>query len=127
MRAHSLTVTASDSSPRGRVLLGALTALTLLCATALAGPAQAHAACPNEALRAEASSLRLPQCRAYELVSPVYTADSGWGCYGGAVGAAPDGETAGFCSVGAFSGALSDNKGFNFYLCLLYTSPSPRD
>ena len=49
MNARSLTVTASDSSPRGRVLLAALTALALMCATALAGSAPAlAAACLNE-------------------------------------------------------------------------------
>ncbi len=76
MTARSLTVTASPSPRRRHVLLAALAGLALACATGLAGPAQALAACPNEALRAEARSTLLPQCRAYELVSPVYTADS---------------------------------------------------
>jgi hypothetical protein len=106
MNARSLTVTASDSSPRGRVLLAALLALALVCATALAGPAPAQAAeCPNETLRAEARSTQLPQCRAYELVSPVDTQDSAVGLFG----AAPNGEAAEFGSVGVFAGARSDN------------------
>jgi hypothetical protein len=113
MNAHRLTVTASDSSPRGRVLLAALAALALGCAMALAGPAQALAAgCPNEALRAEARSLQLPQCRAYELVSPVDTADSG---VLGFSGAAPDGEAAEFFSAGGFAGPQS-NYGANYYI-----------
>ena len=113
MRAHSLTVTASDS-PRGRrVLLAALAALALACATGLAGTAPAlAAACPNEALRAEARSTQLPQCRAYEMVSPVDTADSGVLYF---PGAAPNGEAAEFLSVGGFAGPQS-NYGFNFYI-----------
>ena len=121
MNARSLTVTASDSSPRGRVLLGALTALALACAMALVGSAPALAAeClnekgeSNEALRSEASSTQLPQCRTYELVSPPYTQDrgvvpGGWG------GAAPGGEAANFFSFGAFAGAGS-NYGLSWYI-----------
>ncbi len=72
------------------------------------------ASCPNEALRAEARSTQLPQCRAYELVSPQYTADVGvsWG-FGG--GAAPDGEAAQFGSTGGFAGAGS-NYGIGWYI-----------
>ncbi len=121
MNARSLTVTASDSSPRGRVLLAALAALALACATALAGSAPALAAgCenekgePNEAVRSEANSTLLAQCRAYELVSPRYTADVGvnWG-FGG--GSAPDGEAAQFSSTGGFAGAGSVYP-FNWYI-----------
>lgn len=113
MNARSLTVTASDSSPRGRVLLGALAALALVCATALAGSAPALAAgCPNEALRSEANSTLLAQCRAYEMVSPVDTADSGVLSF---QGAAPDGEAAEFVSAGGFAGAGS-NYAFNYYI-----------
>jgi len=113
MRAHSLTVTASDSSPRGRVLLAALAALALACATGLVGPAAALAAgCPNEALRAEARSLQLAQCRAYEMVSPVETADSGVLDF---FGAAPDGEAADFLTTGGFAGPRS-NYAFNNYI-----------
>ncbi len=112
MNARSLTVSASPSPRRRRVLLAAFAGLALACATGLAGPAQALAApCPNEALRAEARSTLLPQCRAYELVSPVYTADSGLSVLHGVPpfkGAAPDGEAAEFLSVGAFAGAGSD-------------------
>jgi len=113
MNARSLTVTASDSSPRGRVLLAALAALALACATVLAGTAQALAAgCPNEALRAEARSTQLPQCRAYEMVSPVDTADSGVLAF---KGAAPNGEAAEFVSSGGFAG-IQFNSVFSTYI-----------
>jgi hypothetical protein len=122
MRAHSLTVTASDSPRVGRVLLAALAALALLSATALAGTAQgAESSCANvkepqrkqeEQLRAESRSLQLPQCRVYELVSPVDTADSGMFYF---LGAAPDGEAASFYSAGVFAGLQSD-QAFNEYI-----------
>jgi hypothetical protein len=108
MNARRPIVTASGS-PRGRRVL--LAALALACATGFAGTAQALAVCPNEALRAEARSLQLAQCRVYEMVSPVDMADSGVIYFSGA---APNGEAAEFLSVGGFAGAGS-NYGFNFY------------
>ncbi len=110
MNARSLTVTASDS-PRGwRVLLAAL---ALACAAALAGPAPALAAeCENESLRAESRSTLLAQCRAYEMVSPVDTADGGVIAF---PGAAPDGEAAEFVSTGGFAG-IQSNYAFNRYI-----------
>ncbi len=118
MTARNLTVTASPSPRRRHVLLAALAALALACATGLAGPAQALASCPNEPLRAEARSTLLPECRAYELVSPVYTADSGLGSLHGVPpfkGAALDGEAAEFLSGGGFAGARSEYA-FNWYI-----------
>ncbi len=124
MNAHSLTVTASDSSPRGRVLLAALAALALVCATGLVGSAQAaesESSCAalkepklkeEEQVRAESRSTQLPQCRAYEMVSPVDTADSGVGDF---FGAAPGGEAAEFASVGGFAGVQSQFF-LNYYI-----------
>lgn len=64
-------------------------------------PAAAAEACPNEALRTGPSA-RLPDCRAYEMVSPVYKG----GYSARAIEAvAPDGESISFFSLGAFAGA----------------------
>ncbi len=84
----------------GWVALAAL----VLGACALTAPALAQAEpCPNEARRAEdAYSAALPDCRAYEQVSPVEKN------YGGAVGAvmdvrgAPSGEAVTFASLEPF-------------------------
>jgi hypothetical protein len=128
MNARRLIVTASGS-PRGRrVLLAAVAGLALACATGFAGTAQAAESCKNatvdkvpvnnEALRAEARSTQLPQCRAYEMVSPVDTADSAVGQFPGGNGPAPSGEAAAFASPGAFADAQSgsDFLGLNFYV-----------
>jgi hypothetical protein len=122
MNARSLTVTASPSPRVGRALLAALAALALVCATALAGSAQgAESSCANveepvrkeeERLRSENRSTQLAQCRVYELVSPVDTANSGVLSF---PGAAPDGEAAEFWSAGAFAGDQSD-YGFGYYI-----------
>jgi hypothetical protein len=89
-----------------------LVGFMLVCAAGLVGTTEAAAACQNEALRAEARSTQLPQCRAYELVSPVDTADSGVLSF---YGAAPGGEAAEFVSVGGFAGVGSDDA-FNSYI-----------
>jgi hypothetical protein len=98
---------------------GLILAVTVaLCASAgcagvslaLAGSAQA-AECSNEALRAEARSTQLAQCRAYELVSPLDTQDSGVEYLDGA---APDGEAAEFTSAGGFAGIGSDYAENNY-------------
>jgi Tol biopolymer transport system component len=95
------------------------TALTALaCAAAalalslsLASPAAAE--CPNEALRQESNtnettgqpySAGLPDCRAYEMVSPLYKqAQQAVKFKKGGLPAAPGGETAAFASQGDFS------------------------
>jgi hypothetical protein len=90
----------------------------LICACALAlgallgssASAVAAEACPNETLRAENNSLKLPDCRAYEQVSPVNK--EGVRAMGGTV--TSDGNHAIFLSDGAFAGA--PRGGANPYL-----------
>lgn len=48
----------------------ALLLVSLLLICALAGEASASPSCPNEAVRIEQAAAALPECRAYELVSP---------------------------------------------------------
>jgi hypothetical protein len=78
------------------VVLGLLT-LPVACASA--------SACPNEALRSELRSVQLPDCRAYELVSPVYKEGQ---FIASAFAVSQDGSRFIGGSLGAFGGAKED-------------------
>ena len=86
----------------------ALALCSVLGAVLLALPAPALAAepCPNEALRQELHSGALPDCRAYELVSPVFKDGSFLEFEGGIVSG--DGSHMIGASLGAFAGTESD-------------------
>ncbi len=79
-----------------------LACLCLVALAAIVGPATAAAAeCPNEEFRRGPSAL-LPECRAYELVSPALK-EGGYVNGTISVRVSPDGDAAGFFSYGSFA------------------------
>jgi hypothetical protein len=81
-------------------------AVGLLSLPALPGPAAAAQSCPNELLRSELHSATLPDCRAYELVTPPYK--EGDGVHVWAV--SEDGSRVLGSSLGAFAGTESNES-----------------
>jgi hypothetical protein len=108
------------ASLRGVLACGAV---ALAASLAFASPAAAE--CPNETVRQESNmnpttgqpySAGLPDCRGYEMVSPLYKqADSANELRGG-LPVAPGGETAGWASEGSFSNPENWILGLNPYL-----------
>ncbi len=91
-----------------------LSVVSLALATCLlAIPAAGASAdtCPNETLRAETNSGRLPDCRAYELVTPPYKEGAFVGQLSGMLGLAPDGEHLIGTSLGVFAGSEDGTLG----------------
>ncbi len=85
------------------IALGALSVL-------FAAPALAFEPCPNEQLQVENSSTELPDCRAYEQVSPV--AKGGFAAYpqgGTPVQTSPSGGAISYLGFNAFPGALGNS------------------
>jgi hypothetical protein len=78
--------------------VGALVGALSFSAPVLAGE------CPNEQIRVEQGTTQLPDCRAYEMVSPPYK--GGFGATD-IKAVAPNGESVAFYSSGGFNGAPS--------------------
>ena len=96
----------SRLTPACAWLLG-VAACAVLAPALSATPALAAEPCPNEQLREESNpnlatgqrySTELPECRAYEMVSPLYKQSHDAGAAAAGIPVAPDGETAGFGS-----------------------------
>ena len=101
---HRANVASTPKTGLFALLRGLALALAaaLACSGALAAPTlAAEGACPNEQLRAETGSTRLPDCRAYEMVSPLFK--GGYGVQG-IEAVALDGEGVAYYSPGAFAG-----------------------
>jgi hypothetical protein len=79
--------------------------VTLYASTAMGG-----VVCPNESLRAETRSSQLPECRAYERVTPAYKES---GIIAGAFAISPDGSRVIVGSLGTFAGAEQGAAGLS--------------
>lgn len=91
-----------------RARLGALTTVVALLAPAMwtTGPAVAASdPCPNAAIRAQQGATHLPDCRAYELVTP---ARKGGAAFITLFAVRPAGDMVGYKSIGAFPGTPSN-------------------
>jgi hypothetical protein len=82
------------------LVLACILAVALCALAAGAFAAEGGGGCPNEALRAELNSSLLPECRAYEMVTPPYKE----GHPLSANSYAADGESAMLTSLGAIAG-----------------------
>jgi hypothetical protein len=109
--------TRSTSRASRRLLTGGAGALLATLALCAGGSATATAAgCPNEQLRVENNSSTLPDCRAYEQVTPTYKQGIGMGSVGARVQSlSSDGDSVAYTDMGSFAGSLQ-NQIANAYL-----------
>jgi uncharacterized repeat protein (TIGR01451 family) len=87
------------------VRLSVVSLVLATCLLAIPAAGASADACPNETVRAEANSGRLPDCRAYEMVTPPYKEGAFVGQLSGMLGLAPDGEHMIGTSLGVFAGS----------------------
>jgi hypothetical protein len=98
-------------TPTRRALRGiALWVVTVVAGLALSGGSAMADDCPNAALRAQNGSSGLPDCRAYELVTPAFKEG-----FGPESATYTDGDAIGYVSTGNFSGN-GMGAGFNQYV-----------
>ncbi len=95
---------------RRGALASALCSALAVALVALPGTASAET-CPNEQIRAEQGSERLPDCRAYELVTPMIKGDnSSIGAVDGTPYGFPDGNHVYYKSLLPMPGALTGSE-----------------
>jgi hypothetical protein len=102
------TIAASTGTTRARRTMFGLACLCVLGLVAFAGsgaPASAADACPNEVLRLERHATTLPECRAWEMVSPPDKNGGSVTSSSVRTRAAADGSAAEFSSLQAFGDA----------------------
>jgi hypothetical protein len=87
-------------------------------------PAEEAEACPNETLREEQHATFLPDCRAYEMVSPPDKSGGNVLAYSQRTHAAADGNAAMFLSLAGFGDAIGTSISTE-YLSERSTNPSP--
>jgi hypothetical protein len=96
------------SIQRGQFLLAssllALVGALMVTGSAFAAGDANQGKCPNEQLRAENHSTALPDCRAYELVTPAFK----FGQFPATAHVAPNGTSVQFSNLGAFGDAGDD-------------------
>jgi hypothetical protein len=110
-RTRARTGVSPWSLPRAAAVAAAMMSVAVAGSAGLAaGPARA-AGCPNAEMRAAQDAERLPDCRAYELVSPAFK--GGFDPTTGG-GYADDGSAVGLVSTGSFAGTLQGRAGNNY-------------
>jgi hypothetical protein len=95
---------------RALFVMGAIGALSLLLLLSFAANGALASACPNETLRAELGSGRLPDCRAYERVTPSFKEGEPVQAPLGLFALSTDGNHLLGWSFGAFAGTEQDTS-----------------